>query len=453
MRHRYTTFGSLVAVLALVAAACSAPGAEETTTTGGGVTTTGAGETTTTAGGETTTTAGGEMEPLRIGVLQPLTGAIAASGTDAKDGWDLFWANNPTEIAGRSIEYRVEDTAGDPETALQKVDELVQNYGAEIIVGELLANVTLALADRLKDNPDVIFMSPIGSADDLTQRLRDDYPNFIRAGGWTSSQTSHVLGDWAAKEGYQNAASICTDYAFGHEMCGGFVQVFSEGGGTVDPANQLWNPLGAQDFATYVTQLQGMGVDSVFALQVGGSVGDFLNTWSDFGLKDQIPILGGEVLLDISNIRNLDPAVVEGLISSGHWAEGRDAPETQELVEVVDEATGKLPSYYVAATWTAAQYISAALEETAGDTSDKQAVLDSMRGLELQTPFGPSRLDDYGNPIYDIYIRQIEMRDDGRFWNVPVETYEDIDQFWPKTADEYLQQPVYSRDFQGNAGG
>ena len=53
----------------------------------------------------------------------------------------------------------------------------------------------------------------------------------------------------------------------------------------------------------------------------------------------------------------------------------------------------------------------------------------------------------------DIYIRQIEMRDDGRFWNVPVETYEDIDQFWPKTADEYLQQPVYSRDFQGNAGG
>ena len=453
MRHRYTTFGSLVAVLALVAAACSAPGAEETTTTGGGVTTTGAGETTTTAGGETTTTAGGEMEPLRIGVLQPLTGAIAASGTDAKDGWDLFWANNPTEIAGRSIEYRVEDTAGDPETALQKVDELVQSYGAEIIVGELLANVTLALADRLKDNPDVIFMSPIGSADDLTQRLRDDYPNFIRAGGWTSSQTSHVLGDWAAKEGYQNAASICTDYAFGHEMCGGFVQVFTEGGGTVAPANQLWNPLGAQDFATYVTQLQGMGVDSVFALQVGGSVGDFLNTWSDFGLKDQIPILGGEVLLDISNIRNLDPAVVEGLISSGHWAEGRDAPETQELVEVVDEATGKLPSYYVAATWTAAQYISAALEETAGDTSDKQAVLDSMRGLELQTPFGPSRLDDYGNPIYDIYIRQIEMRDDGRFWNVPVETYEDIDQFWPKTADEYLQQPVYSRDFQGNAGG
>jgi len=453
MRQRHPTLGSLIVVLALVAAACSAPGAEEPTTTAGGVTTTGESEVTTTAGGETTTTAAGEMEPLRIGVLQPLTGAIAASGTDAKDGWDLFWANNPTEIAGRSIEYRVEDTAGDPETALQKVDELVQSYGAEIIVGELLANVTLALADRLKDNPDVIFMSPIGSADDLTQRIRDDYPNFTRAGGWTSSQTSHVLGDWASQQGYGTAGTICTDYAFGHEMCGGFVQVFTESGGTVDPANQLWNPLGAQDFATYVTQLQGMGTDVVFGLQVGGSVGDFLNTWSDFGLKDEIPLIGGEVLMDISTIRNLDPSVVEGLVSSGHWAEGRDAPETQELVEIVDGATGKLPSYYVAATWTAAQYISAALEETGGDSSDKAALLDVMRGLELETPFGPSRLDDHGNPIYDIYIREVQLRDDGRFWNVPVETYEDIDQFWPKTADEYLQQPVYSRDFQGNAGG
>ncbi len=335
MRRQWTIVTALVATLMLVATACGTPGADETTTTASEApaTTSGGGEeaTTTTAGDEApATTAGGgdgEGEPLRIGVLQPLTGAIAASGNDAKDGWDQYWENHPTEVAGRAIEYRVEDTAGDPDTALQKVDELVENYGAEIIVGELLANVTLALADRLKDNPDVVFMSPIGSADDLTQRIREDYPNFTRAGGWTSSQTSHVLGDWAFEQGYESAATICTDYAFGHEMCGGFVQVFTDRGGTVDPANQLWNPLGAQDFATYVTQLQGMDVDMVFGLQVGGSVGDFLNTWSDFGLKDQIPLLGGEVLNDISTIRNLDPSVVEGLISSGHYAEGRDAPE------------------------------------------------------------------------------------------------------------------------------
>jgi branched-chain amino acid transport system substrate-binding protein len=448
---------ALTAVLAIVLAACGSPDADEETTT-----TTAAATTTTTASGgggddTTTTTEGGSdtTEPMedcvvRVGLLQPLTGGLAASGTDAKDGFELFWANNGTEFGGCTVEYRVEDTGGNPDTALQKVDELVQNYGAEIIVGELLANVTLALADRLKDNPDVIFMSPIGSADDLTQRTL--YPNFTRAGGWTSSQTSHVLGQWAADEGYTDAATFCTDYAFGWEMCGGFVQTFTEAGGAVDPGNQLWNPLGSTDLGTYVTQIQGASPDAVFVLQVGASVSDFFQNWNDFGLKGQIPILAGEVTGDVSNIRNVPVEQVEGLISSGHWAEGRDAPETQEFVEIFDGATDRIPSYYAAATWTAAQYIAETLEATGSGISDKAAALETMKDLELITPFGPSVLDDYGNPIYDIYIREVVVRDDGRIWNVVIDTYENVDQFWPKTAEEYLQQPVYSREFQGNAG-
>jgi branched-chain amino acid transport system substrate-binding protein len=433
---------ALIAVLLLLVAACGSPGDDEAT------------EETEAAAAAEAAGSGEEMaceEPIRIGLLQPLTGGLAASGTDAADGFELYWENHGTDVAGCTVEYRIEDTGGNPDTALQKVDELVQNYGADIIVGELLANVTLALADRLADNPDVIFMSPIGSADDLTQRT--PYPNFTRAGGWTSSQTSHVLGQWAYDQGYRDAATICTDYAFGWEMCGGFTQVFTEAGGTIDSGEQLWNPLGSTDLGTYVTQLDGFEPDAVFVLQVGASVSDFFQNWSDFGLKEDIPLLGGEVTADVSNIRNVPVEQVEGLISSGHWAEGRDSPETAEFVELFDGATDRLPSYYAAATWTAAQYIDEAIQAMGGDISDKAATLEAMKGLELLTPFGPSVLDEYGNPIYDIYIRQVEVRDDGRVWNVVIDTYENVDQFWPKTADEYLQQPVYSREFQGNAGG
>lgn len=455
MSKRTARMLAILAALAMVIAACAAPGGEEeTTTTASGETeeTEAPDDATATTEAETTgtTEAADDMEPIRIGLLQPLTGGLAASGGDAQAGFELYWEINGLESGGRTIEYRVEDTAGDPDTALQKVDELVDNYGADIIIGELLANVTLALADRLSDR-DVIFMSPIGSADDLTQRLVDDYPNFTRAGGWTSSQTTHVLGQLAYEQGYQNVATICTDYAFGWENCGGFVQTFTEAGGTVDPAQQLWNPLGSTDLGTYVTQLQGFDLDAVFALQVGASVSDFLANWSSFGLKDEIPLLGGEVLMDVSNIRNIPPEQVEGLISSGHWAEGLDAPATQDFVGAFDEATGNIPSYYAAATYSVAQYIDETLEATGGDISDRQAALEVMKGLELVTPFGPSVLDDYGNPIYDIYIREVTVRDDGRLWNVVTDTYEDVDQFWPKTAEEYLQQPVYSRDFQGNA--
>jgi len=38
---------------------------------------------------------------------------------------------------------------------------------------------------------------------------------------------------------------------------------------------------------------------------------------------------------------------------------------------------------------------------------------------------------------------------DGKYWNVPIETYPKVSQFWNYKPEEYLKQPPYSRTFQG----
>jgi branched-chain amino acid transport system substrate-binding protein len=66
------------------------------------------------------------------------------------------------------------------------------------------------------------------------------------------------------------------------------------------------------------------------------------------------------------------------------------------------------------------------------------------------SPLGqPVQLDDYGNPILDVYIREVKRRPDGKLWNVTVETYPQVSQFWKYNPEEYLKQPNYNRDFQG----
>ena len=106
---------AILAVLAMVIAACSAPGGDEETTTSAAETgdTEAPADTTTTAPETTESTeAPDDMEPIRIGLLQPLTGGLAASGGDAQAGFELYWETNGLESGGRTIEYRVEDTAG-----------------------------------------------------------------------------------------------------------------------------------------------------------------------------------------------------------------------------------------------------------------------------------------------------------------------------------------------------
>ena len=147
---------------------------------------------------------------------------------------------------------------------------------------------------------------------------------------------------------------------------------------------------------------------------------------------------------------HVDEATVLGTISHGHWAEGADIPETQAFVAAFDEATGKLASYYAAANYSAMQWIVAALEETGGQFSP-ELFFDTMTGgMEVSTPFGPQTLDEFGSPILNVYIREVVKRDDGRLWNVPIFTYEGVDQFFPFEQDEYLQQPAYTKEFQGN---
>ncbi len=75
--------------------------------------------------------------------------------------------------------------------------------------------------------------------------------------------------------------------------------------------------------------------------------------------------------------------------------------------------------------------------------------MDAVRTTEVDSPMGRLKLDSYGNPNQNIYIRRVEQRPDGRLWNVPIKTYENVSQFWTFGPEKFLKQPVYSREFQG----
>lgn len=430
----------LVAVLSLVAAACGAPGGGDTEEALPGETPEGEGQ-----GTEASPdAAAGDGESIDIGLLAPTTGTVAASGEDMLDGWNLFWEQNGTTVAGREVQTFHEDSAGDPSTGLNKAQRLAGNVGVDFIVGPLLANVGLAVSEEMSREGVPIF-HPIASADDLTQRQPLD--GVIRVAGWTSSQTTHPFGEWAYEQGHRRVVTLCTDYAFGQENCGGFVNTFTDMGGEV--VEQLWHPLGTQDFSTYIAQIQDADPDAVFVLSVGAESVRLVQAWNEFGLKGEIPFLGGETTLDQSLLRNMGSEAV-GLISTGHYAEGRDAAATQDFVQAYDEAYGQLPSYYSAAMFTAAQWVKQALEAVDGDLSDQEAFLDAIREVQLdETPMGPMELDEYDNPIQNVYIREVQERDDGRMLNVPLETFENVSQFWTYDPEEFLDNPVYSRDYQG----
>lgn len=437
-RHRRRSWGGLAATAALLVTACG-PAATSSAPAATASPAASAEESQAAPSGAAPSGAGGTVT---VGFISPTTGFVAALGTDMKRGWELYWELNGATAGGVTVETVYEDDAGDPEVALTKARRLVEEVGVDITAGPILANTAYAVADYVGGAGVPSFH--ITGADDLTQRQFD--PLVMRV-GQTSSQSNFPAGQWAYDEGHRNALTICPDYAFGWESCGGFVSGFTDAGGTV--GTQIWHPLGTQDFSTYVTQASSEQPDVVFIGSAGGPDAIlFWEAWTSFGLKDTVPLIGNCCFADQVLLRDQAEAA-EGITSFSYWTEGRDSEETRAFVEEYESRHGEIPSLYAAGSYLMAQVIAGALEETGG-VVDGEAFVAAARGLTFEDSiYGPLAFDDTNNLVGNVYREHVEARDDGKYWNVVDEVFEDVSQFWTYGKEEFLENPVFSRDYTG----
>jgi branched-chain amino acid transport system substrate-binding protein len=387
--------------------------------------------------------AGGDTGVLKVGYISPLTGNIAIAGQEMVDGWELYWEINGTEVNGVTIETIVEDDAGNPETSLTKAKKLVEADGVDMVVGPLLANTALAVA-AYTSTVDVPNLHPVAAADDLTQRSANDFT--VRTGSMSGSQMHYPGGVWAGEEGHKTAVTLCPDYAFGWETCAGFKQGFEQNGGEVTA--QYWFPNGTSDFSPYVSQIQAAGADIAFVGTAGGASGpDFLRSFFGLGLGGSQELLMNCCALDQATLRALGDEVL-GFHSVSNWAEGRDSDVVREFNEAYGEKNdGKIPSLNVAGGYMTASLVAQVIEEH-GYLNGADLV-DAITGITMaDSILGEVKFDDYNNMVGPVYIREVQEVD-GKLYNVPIQTFEAVDQWLGKSPEDALAQPTYSQDFQG----
>lgn len=378
--------------------------------------------------------------PIKIGFLAPVTGGAAQVGKDMVNGLSMYLEERKHTLAGRKVELIVEDTQGQPATALTKLRKLVESDRVHVLAGGLFAHVGYALAPKV-DEYGVPMLYPVMAADDITQRQP---AKWVVRNGWTSSQPSHPFGEYAAKVlGYKKVVTIAIDYSFGWEVVGGFQKTFEEAGGQV--VQKLWPPLGTTDFAPFLSQIK-RDADAVFALMVAQSSLRFPKQYENAGLKARMPLIGGGTTFDEFVLPSLGDEAIGG-ITPLMYSAALDTPINKRFVKEYRAKYGKVPSYYSEVCYTTGRWIEEAAKAIDGDLENRDKFLAALRKVEVpDAPRGPVKLDARGNPIQNIYIRKVEKKD-GELWNTVIHTYPAVSQFWKYKPEEFLKQPVYSRDY------
>jgi len=381
-----------------------------------------------------------QRPPVKVGVLAPLTGPTTANGREMVNGFQLYLEEQGQKLAGREIKVIVEDTEGKPATALTKARALVESQGVQLLVGPLPTVEAYALLPYVNAKK-MPLLSPTVAAEDLSQRRRSPY--VVRT-GWTAGQPAQPFGKWVYDTlRYRRIATIGFDFANGHETVAAFQRTFEEAGGQI--VQKVWAPFGNSDYAPYLGQLK-RDVDAVFAAFSGADGLRFARQYADAGLKGRLPLIGSGNFTDEHALRSMGDEVLN-VITALHYSAALDTPANRRFVAAYTGRFGQGPSYYSEGSYVAGIVLRAGLESTGGDIEDTTKFLAALHRVTVtDAPRGPISFDEYGHPVQNIYVRRVE-RVDGKLQNTVIHTFPKVSQFWTYNPEEFLKNPVYSRDW------
>ena len=387
-----------------------------------------------------------QADELRIGFIAPMTGSFSQVGKDMVNGFQMYLDEHKGKNAfgGATVKFVVEDNQAKGDAAVTKAKKLVLSDKVHMFVGGVLASTGYALAP-VSTQEKTVYIASIPAADDLTQRQASKYPYFIRT-GWSSSQTTHPMGQWACEQGYKKIATVAADYAFGYEQVGGFQKAFESCGGKI--IQKIWPPLGTKDFGPYIPTIKS-DADAVFSMMVGPMALQFPKQFRRSGNKK--PIVGGGTSYDEFALPFMGDDVV-GDVSSLQYSAALQTPKNEAFVKAYRKKYGKVPSYFSESNYTTAQLIDDVMQKTKGKFPGAEKFVAMMAALKIDAVRGPVSFDDKRNPVQNIYIKKVEKKKmfgypKAELWNTVIKTYPNVSQFWTYGEAAFLKQPVYARDY------
>src|ERR1700689_4060416 len=342
---------------------------------------------------------------IRIGNINSYTGGLAYAGENNLNGMNLYFDSINWTVAGRKIEIVREDDQFNPQIGLQKAKKLIESDQVDLLFGIQASNVALAVLNYMKQQKAFYIVTGAGT-DAITW---DRYPYLFRTSISTyqlSTPMAHYIYDNLGKE----IVTTASDYAGGRDVMAAFKGPYLELGGKV--LTEIWPPLGTTDFSPYLTDIKSINPPVTYDFMPGADAFRFVQQYSEFGLKEKMP-LTGFTMIDSQSTGSLGKAAV-GVISALTFVDTLDNPEAKAFTADYRSKFKSSPDLFADYGYVGARAVGGALKATDGDASNQDKLPDSMSKVQFNAPRGPFRMDPAThNPIQDIYIAQV-IENDGK---------------------------------------
>ncbi|MBX3600171.1 MAG: ABC transporter substrate-binding protein [Rubrivivax sp.] len=335
---------------------------------------------------------GAQPRPVKVGILHPVTGALAYSGQQCREGALLaiedINRNGIRSLGGAKLDVMLGDAQSTPQAGAAEIEKM-NEAGCSAVVGAFASAICLATTQAAaKYNlPHVV---DVGVADQIVQR---GLKNTFRFGpGYaTCAQVAvnnlHVLNTVAGKPA-KTVMIIHEESLFGTGTANLLSRELPGFGFEVREVIKHANP--TRDFNNIVLRMKSVNPDIVIPANYYNEYALLVRTMQQQRVtpKAIYSVLGGAA----SSYKFLKefPDAANGIIDCNHWFNPKD-PRSAALRRRV-EAKGLFFTYEVFMTYTATMLLADAIERA--KSTDRAAIVDALEKSSFADhlmPYGPTK--------------------------------------------------------------
>ncbi|MDY0329196.1 MAG: ABC transporter substrate-binding protein [Thiomonas sp.] len=326
--------------------------------------------------GTQVTSWGASEKPIKIGMVDPMTGTYAALGHSEITGAKLAEAeiNKAGGVLGRPLQLFVEDSAGNPGTAVDKCSRLLSQNEVDFLMGTVNSASSLAVS-QFASRHHKLYVCTGGHVDSLTGS--DCKSTTFRTCSTTWMLTAGDF-DLLYKKFGKKWYFITPDYAFGHALQADYTKQLKKVGGFV--AGAALTPLGTTDFTSYLINAKATSPDVLCLLVAGNDLVNCMKQITQFGL-DKSMAVGGS-MMELEPLQALPQTARYGWWTMEWYWNQPKVPHVASFVESYKAASGG--EYPSARSWFGyASTHAIALAVARAQSTDTDRVVRAMEGLAL----------------------------------------------------------------------
>jgi branched-chain amino acid transport system substrate-binding protein len=375
---------------------------------------------------------GAQPKTIKIGVLHPVTGALAYSGSQCREGVLMAIEDiNKTGIksmGGAKIEAMLGDAQSTPQAGTAEIEKM-NEAGVSAVVGAFASAICLATTQAAaKYNlPHVV---DVGVADQIVERgLKNTFrfgPGYRKCAE-TAVANLHVLNTAAGKPA-KTVMIIHEESLFGTGTANLLSRELPGYGYDVKEVIKHANP--TRDFNNIVLRMKAVNPDIVIPANYYNEYALLVRTMQQQKVtpKAIYSVLGGAAS-SFKFVKEF-PEAANGIIDCNHWYNPRDK-RSAELRKRV-EAKGLFFSYEVFMAYTAMRLLGDAIERAkSADRAAIIAALESSTFSDHIMPYGPTKFVNGQNMGAQPLMTQVSK---GDIKVIVPRDYREIDPVFPLKA-------------------